>query len=201
MAAVESSMKPSKGKAAPFKRVIVSDFVEEFATACAQRLQGTGIDVLHDHGAAVDVVNRVVEKLPMKGLHLVYLDPYNLRDLPFSIIKALSIFPSIDLLIHFSSSDVNRNMMQPSSDSIFENFAPGWCEEDPNQGKAVLRHKFRERWVKLLEGCRFHVSERAYRMENSKNAELYQLVVASKHPLGAKLWNSFRVSPQGELKL
>jgi three-Cys-motif partner protein len=55
-------------------------------------------------------VDRIVRDLNPKGLHFAFLDPYNLENLPFSIISRLAKLPRMDMLIHVSISDLQRNL-------------------------------------------------------------------------------------------
>jgi three-Cys-motif partner protein len=57
-------------------------------------------------------VKKIVGALNPTGLHFAFLDPYSLDQLPFSIIKALAGLPRMDMLIHVSLQDLQRNLDQ-----------------------------------------------------------------------------------------
>ena len=43
------------------------------------------------------------------GLHLAFLDPFNLAQLPFSIIERMLRVKRMDMIIHVSVQDLQRN--------------------------------------------------------------------------------------------
>ena len=44
------------------------------------------------------------------GLHLAFLDPFNLAQLPFSIIEKMLRVKRMDMIIHVSLQDFQRNL-------------------------------------------------------------------------------------------
>ena len=56
------------------------------------------------------MVNQVVNAINPYGLHLVFLDPFNLAQLPFSIIERMLRVQRMDMIIHFSLQDLQRNL-------------------------------------------------------------------------------------------
>jgi hypothetical protein len=54
-------------------------------------------------GAAELTAREIVERLNPYGLHFAFLDPYNLDDLPFTVIESFSRLKRIDMLIHVSA--------------------------------------------------------------------------------------------------
>lgn len=61
-------------------------------------------------GRAEDRVDEIAASLNPYGLHFAFLDPFNLDDLSFSIIERLAKLKRMDLLIHVSVQDRNRNL-------------------------------------------------------------------------------------------
>ena len=84
--------------------------LEESCRAAEKRIIHAGGSPTPEVGSAEDTVVRIVKKLNPYGLHFAFLDPFNLEDLPFSVIKALSGLKRIDLLIHVSAQDLQRNL-------------------------------------------------------------------------------------------
>jgi hypothetical protein len=44
------------------------------------------------------------------GLHLAFIDPFNLAQLPFSIIERMLRVQRMDMIIHVSLQDLQRNL-------------------------------------------------------------------------------------------
>jgi three-Cys-motif partner protein len=77
-------------------------------------------------GKAEETAARIVSKLNPYGLHFAFLDPYNLQDMPFSVIEAFSRLRRVDMLIHVGAQDLQRNLhnyTRPGDDRL-EAFAP-----------------------------------------------------------------------------
>lgn len=191
--AVDAAAHCSNGKAVPFGKVFIGDLLAENVTACkvrlAQRFNDAQITPLI--GGAESTVQDVVRQLPKRGIHLAYLDPYSLAQLPFSVPKALSSAPHVDLLMHFAASDMARNLERPDLWGNFDAAAPGWRDAlNTLRGKSVIRQQFFSYWIQLLERLGYYVSERAVPVRNTKRREIYRLVLASKHKLGDGLWRT-----------
>ena len=79
-------------------------------------------------GAAIQTVDRVVNKLNPYGLHFTFLDPFNLGDLAFEVIRKLAEVKHMDILLHMSAQDLNRNLRMyiRNPPSPLDMFAPGW---------------------------------------------------------------------------
>lgn len=197
--AVKAALHPSKGKAAPFSHAYVADLEAANVAASVKRIERVPFPVSDFVGTAEKTASEVASALPKRGLHLAFLDPYDLSTLSFSIIRTFSRVPNVDLVIHFSSGDMKRNLEDPLQAHRFEAVAPGWCEQSHLCGPRERRRRFFEYWSKLVADCGYHLARRPARIRNRKRSEMYLLTVASKHPLGQKLWDSFRVDPQIEL--
>lgn len=201
LTAVRSSLHPMRGTAAPFHGIIVADKERSNVEACSSRMAGLRIPVHTLVGKAEDTVADAVRMLPRDGIHVAYLDPYAIDQLPVTVIRQLSTVPNVDLVMHFASADLNRNLENPDQGSRFESVAPGWNNAPLLRSKREQRQHFFKHWADLVEECGYHLSRRPYRVRNSKQAEMYVLVLASKNPLGPKIWDSLRPHPQGELDL
>jgi three-Cys-motif partner protein len=86
----------------PFSEVHIADESEQCCHAAEQRLRRAGATPTVQFGPAERTAARIAERLNPYGLHLVFLDPFNLQDLPFSVIEAFSNFKYLDMLIHVS---------------------------------------------------------------------------------------------------
>ncbi|WP_078515142.1 three-Cys-motif partner protein TcmP [Xanthomonas citri] len=193
LAAAEASV---EGRDAfPFSRIVIGDISSVNVAACKARLEALYSVTVDGHvGTAEAVVERIASTLPRKGLHLAYLDPYALHALPFSVIQSLSRLGRVDLMIHFASLDMTRNLVgRADLWPGFDKVAPGWRDVClGSHGKSVIRQRFFEHWVSLIRGLGYHVSPHAKAIRNTGQREIYRLVLASKHPLGANIWSTLR---------
>jgi three-Cys-motif partner protein len=179
-------------KGGRFAKVVIGDLDAEALSACAARLTHLGADVTALHGAAETTVEQVLQLIPQDGLHLAYLDPFNMGHLPFSVIQKLAKFKKIDIVVHFSVMDLQRDFeLDFERDaSRFEVFAPGWKSHVNVQShsKQQARLEFVKYWLELVKSVGFKCSEEKPLMTNSKNGPLYRMMFLSRHPLGDKLW-------------
>jgi len=197
--AIKAALYPSKGKAAPFSRAYVADLEAANVAASVDRIERVPFPVSGLVDTAEKTAAEIASALPRRGLHLAFLDPYDLGTLSFPIIRAFSRVPNVDLVIHFSSGDMKRNLDDPLQAHRFEVAAPGWGAQSHLCGPRERRKRFFEYWSKLVIGCGYHLAHRPAKVRNRKRSEMYLLTVASKHPLGQRLWDSFRVDPQTEM--
>ena len=187
----------------PFGAIHISDLDPINVNACGQRLATEGIRNVRTYiGKAEDNVKEVVAGLSPSGLHFAFLDPYSVLAMPFRVIEALATLPKMDLLIHFSAMDLQRNVKLLMENGKLEQFAPGWNSVvDPAVRNdiavlAIFRH-----WCGLIRGLGYkEVSDNVERVSGPKNQRLYWLVAASKAQLGKDLWGKVsNVTSQGRL--
>ena len=136
------------------------------------------------------------------GLHLAFLDPFNLAQLPFSIIERMLRVQRMDMIIHVSLQDLQRNLDKYSRvGGTLDIFAPGWRDAvDVNQSMAALRAALIEYWLKTIRSLGTHPATGIPLIVGEKNQRLYWLVFLSSNPLGQKLWNDVQnLSGQGSL--
>lgn len=120
--------KTAIAEAAPFDTVIVSDSDPGHAEACRTRLEAQGVGgVTKLTGKAHETVDDAIAKLPANALTQVLLDPYSLKALPFSTIERLAALPHVDIVVHFSTYDMNRNL---------ETYLPTRCASCPSDWRS-----------------------------------------------------------------
>jgi three-Cys-motif partner protein len=196
--------KSARDGGVPFSEVHIADQAEERCLAAKQRIHSAGGSAISYFGAAEVTSVQVAHRLNPHGLHFVFVDPYNLQDLPFSVIKAFSGLRYIDLLIHVSVHDLQRNLdvYAKSPDSPLHRFAPGWRSAvDLRQGLAATRAAVFAFWASQIEALGLPPAERAELVSGpTKNQRLYWLVFASRSDFAKGLWDKIRnVSGQREL--
>lgn len=185
-----TAWKTSLEKSAPFSKLIIGDLKDDRVDACEHRLRAAGANVVALKGAANETVDRALAELNPLGLHLAYLDPYNIDALPFSVIEKLAKLQRVDFVVHFSTSDLQRNfdLFSAVEDGPLDRFAPGWRTAKRSVIKREQRQYFFEHWLSLLAGLGFKAGSIRH-VKGGVNQTLYYLVYFSRHPLGLKLWD------------
>ena len=93
----------------------VADADSRLVAATVERLRRENAPVYSETGPAEVTVDRIIPKLNKSGLHFAFLDPYNLGALPFKVIKKLAQLQRMDILVHVSVQDLNRNLLRYAS--------------------------------------------------------------------------------------
>ena len=190
----------------PFSEIHIADASEDSCRAAEKRLFSVGATPQLEVGKADYTAPRIVKKLNPFGLHFVFLDPYNLQDLPFSVIEAFSVLKRVDILIHISAQDLQRNLgsyTRPGDDRM-ECFAPGWREAvDLNQSKRAIRAAILAFWTSKTEALGLPRARHAELVSGpTKHQRLYWLVFVSRSEFAKSLWDKIRsISGQGDLPL
>lgn len=188
-----------------FSQVFVADLDDQNCAAVHSRLKRKGTPVQIEIGPAVETVDRVVSKLHPEGLHFAFLDPYRLADLDFEIIRKLAACRRMDILMHVSIQDLQRNLRRyiQEPNSSLDAFAPGWRETvDVNRQDHLVRAKLMEYWRSLLGRLGMNTAEVAELVVGSKNQRLYWLAFAARHDLALDFWEKIRGLDTGaQLKL
>lgn len=145
----------------------------------------------------------VASQLNPYGLHLAFLDPFSLGALQFTVIAALARLHRVDIIIHVSAQDLNRNLRRAfeysAADHALDLFAPGWrTAVDPRQKDLGVRMQIIDHWAKLVRGLDLEVfTNKMELVSGSKNQPLYWLAFAARNQLAHKLWDAIRsVQPQ-----
>lgn len=109
--------------------------------AAAERLKQAGAPVTAFHGPALQTVESILKRLDPYGLHFAFLDPFSLGVLDFRIFQKLAKRKRMDILVHLSKMDLQRNLGRnlAADVSAFDAFAPGWKERStpPKASKAL----------------------------------------------------------------
>jgi three-Cys-motif partner protein len=186
-----------------FSEMHLSDLEPENSYALAQRIKTLGGAATSYVGDANVVVDQVMSAINPRGLHLAFLDPFNLAQLPFSIIERMLRVQRMDMIIHVSLQDLQRNLDEYSrvGDPTLDNFAPGWRNVvDVRQSMAALRAALIEYWLGTIRSLGTHPATGIPLIVGAKNQRLYWLVFISSNPLGQRLWNDVQnLSGQGSL--
>ena len=197
------AFKSARDGGVPFSEIHIADSSEESCRAAERRLVHAGGVAKIEIGNADATVLRVARKLNPYGLHFAFLDPYKLEALPFAVIESLAKFKHIDLLIHISVQDLQRNLdtYSISKDGPLDHFAPGWRNSvSLRQSKSATRAAYIAYWAAEMEKLGFAPAHYELVSGPTKNQRLYWLVMVSHHKLAQEFWDKIRiVSGQGEL--
>ena len=178
-----------------FTQIHIADADQRLVHAAEHRLKATRAPVYVEVGTAAQTVDRVIAKLNKYALHFVFLDPYNLGSLPFEVIRKLATLERMDILIHVSVQDLNRNLRRylGKKDSPLERFAPDWqVGLDVRRPDQYLRWKFMEHWRSLIKGEGMRTTEVAELVTAERKQPLYWLAFAARHDRALEFWEKIR---------
>jgi three-Cys-motif partner protein len=192
----------AKGSLAPFTEIHISDADPDLLSSSEKRLTGLGAPVYATPGPASVAMPRIVQKLNSSGLHFAFLDPHNLGTLSFDLFETLARLKRIDIIVHVSLSDLQRNADRYTSaaHNEFDRFAPGWRDQirtDINQ--KALRAAILQFWSDKVMALGLPRAEHCELITGTKNQRLYWLIFLGKHNLAHNLWSkisSAAKSPQ-----
>ena len=159
--------------------------------AATERLKIAGAPVEAFHGPAVDTVEQIVQRLNVHGLHFAFLDPFSLGVLDFKIFKTLARMKRMDILVHLSKMDLQRNLGRniAAEVSAFDAFAPGWREKvDAGQGQRGIRTELIGYWKELVANVGIDASAEMKLLKGSQDQHLYWLLLLASHDLAHKIW-------------
>lgn len=196
--------KASQKSGSAFSHIYISDTVEENLMACKKRLESLGAPVTAFRGTALEALIQFQNSIDPYGLHFSFIDPFNLKSLDFSILESLSKLKRMDILIHLSKMDLQRNLSRNLSDleSDFDSFIPGWRNIiDINRGEKYVRNQVVECWVKKVEELGVSIAnDTSWKLITGKgNQPLYWLMLIAKHELAHKFWEKAAPRMQDDL--
>jgi three-Cys-motif partner protein len=200
------ALKCAQAGGVPFSEIHIADASEISCRAAAKRIIDSGGSAQIEIGRAEETVARITKRLNPHGLHFAFLDPYNLQDMPFSVIEAFGRLKRVDMLIHVSAQDLQRNLQSYTrpGDHRLDVFAPGWRRAvDLNQSQRAIRAAILAFWVSKVEALGLPPARHAELVSGAtKNQRLYWLVFVSRSEFAKGLWDKIRsLSGQGDLPL
>lgn len=185
----------------PFSAVYVSDIDQRSLDACVARLKALDAPVVPIHASAVEAAEQMVKSVNQYGLHFAFIDPYNLFD--FNIIRSLNKLKRIDMLIHLSLMDLQRNLTRnlKAEESLFDTFAPGWRNVVDTAGsQTVVRQRVIEYWRDQITSLQIRPSTKQRLITGDKNQPLYYLLLVAGHRLAHQFWKT-AANPEGQEQL
>lgn len=180
---------------AAFTEVHIADANEAFVSAAKLRLQSLGVATKSYIGTAEKTVNQIAASLGPYGLHFAFLDPYDLKGLAFPVIARLAELKRMDMLIHVSIQDLQRNLRRyiESTQSPLGSFAPGWRQAvDPMNLDGNVRNQILVYWLRLIRGENMQPSQGVELVTGPNNQHLYWLIFVARHKLALRFWEEIR---------
>jgi three-Cys-motif partner protein len=177
--------------ASPFTKVIIGDADPERLELARIRLGRLGAPVIALSGEAKDTVLPAIQKATSYGLNFAFLDPYSLGALDFHVLRMLSRLKRIDIMVHFSQMDHQRNYDRNISaeESALDSFAPGWREEvDIAASQRTGRQAVFEYWRGLVEQLGVEADRETRLISGPGNQPLYRLLLVARHELAHRFW-------------
>lgn len=173
-------------------------------------------------GDSNTLINELVKTLSQKPYryHFAFIDPFRSDDLKFETLRNLAKLNRMDILLHFPIGSIKRNLgtWRKSKNTILDDFlgTDRWRKKIDGLSSdkifKVLIDIFKEQLKSIgypEDGLRMASSEKdiytglpTVPVKNTKEVELYVLILASKHSLAQKIWNSvIKIGPQGQKEL
>jgi three-Cys-motif partner protein len=181
----------SKREKVPFELLAIADLDQDVVSICESRLKALGAPVKAFAGPADTTIPRISKVLDRKGLHLAFLDPFNLGALTFDLVEKLAGMRHVDLLIHFSTYDSKLNLIDyiRRADPRLERIAPGWqTSVDVNQSPKSIRYSFLKHWISNVQSLGFKCGDELPEIRNTKGQDLYRLVFFSRSDFALHCW-------------
>jgi three-Cys-motif partner protein len=192
-----AAFKKASGSLAQFTSINISDADPDLLAAAENRLATLGAPVKAVPGPASSAMPEIMKSLNKRGLHFALLDPHNLGALSFDLFESLAKLERIDIIVHVSLSDLQRNADRYTSEAYdqFDRFAPGWRDHvgtDMNQSS--LRAAILEYWSSKVMSLGLPRAEHCELFIGPRGQRLYWLILLARHELAHSLWSKISSS-------
>lgn len=176
---------------ARFTSINISDGDEELLEAATKRLAKLDAPVRTVAGPASEAMPKIVQSLDRYGLHLAFLDPYNLGALSFDLFEELAKLKHVDVIAHVSLSDLQRNAARYADEDYdqFDRFAPGWRDKvSLDVTKAAFRAAIIRYWSDKVTALGLPQAKHWELIRGDHGQRLYWLILLARHDLAHGLW-------------
>lgn len=176
---------------APFTTVVACDIERENVDALENRSNSFGGRCVVVRGNCNERIDAVLQKIPLYGLNLALVDPFGLKSLKFSTISKLGAFSRMDLIIHFPTGDIKRNVREREESAEWLDEALGTRDWRKRQNVWTDVNVLVDVLVEQLKALGYSGKRLASpAIKNNEGVPMYHLVFASKHDKGDKIWAS-----------
>jgi three-Cys-motif partner protein len=183
----------------PFSRVVLCELDPDNAQALRKRVEAYEGHAVVVEGSCHETIREVVAQVPVYGLNFALIDPFSLDQLRFDTITNLAALRRVDLLIHFPTMDIKRNLTR-STDRLSRAVGTERWQERVKKAEDV---------PKAIDHLRSELEKHGYTGKQVRSVPikhggllLYHLVFASKHERGDKIWESVtKITATGQRSL
>ena len=186
-----AAFKRALESSAPFTSINISDDSEELLEAATKRLTKLGAPAHPVIGPAREAMPKIIQSLDGYGLHLAFLDPYNLGALSFNLFEELAKLKRIDVIAHVSVSDLQRNAARYADEDYdqFDKFAPGWRDNvSTDMTKSAFRGAIMKYWSDKVAALGLPQAKHCELIRGDRGQRLYWLILLARHDLAHGLW-------------
>lgn len=174
---------------APFSKLVFCDSNSGNVRSLQARTASDSTRVKVILGDSNKIINQLAGEIPEYGLNIALVDPFALSALKFSTLERLAKFQRMDLIVHFPTADIKRNLEQHRNTRAWLTEALGtssWTAELTSMTDVGrLIDVFKKQLSLLGYGSN---SVRSAPIKNNQNLPLYYLIFASKSEQGDKIW-------------
>jgi three-Cys-motif partner protein len=177
----------------PFSKIYIADVDRNRLTLATRRLTQLNAPVVPIEGPAVETVVKIFELLPPAGLHFAFIDPYSLGALDFQILRTLAQIKRMDILVHLSKMDLQRNLDENlgSHSLAFDKFAPEWRGViNADQAQRGIRTEIIDYWRSLILQLGTEASPEMRLITGLGGQHLYWLLLIANHQLAHRFWKT-----------
>lgn len=187
----------------PSTRFIFNEMDPKLYDALCQRVSASQlagqVTVFCDD--ANSVVTQVCREIPRSSLNIAFLDPQGL-ELHWSTVEQLARMKTMDMIITFPTGPLPRVIQSGNDEAVTRFFGTSDWRSNCEKAGRIHRRALIDFYRKNLEKFDYHIvidpelGGHDIVVRNSKNAEVYSLIFASKHPLGDEFWRKAAKSVQ-----
>jgi len=207
---IEGSPLLALGSPRPFDLFAFADVSTDALSAIQRRFEAKGgpSSPLVYAGDCNERIVDVTRDLPTGHLYLAFIDPTGL-DVHFETIRALTSHRKVDLIISFMDRldlirniDIYHDRASPKLD-LFLGASSNWRQryaDLPNRSPENITRMTLDAYREQLGAIgykHFGQPKRITGRAGAADTPFYLLLFASKHPLGAKLWNETSKKDRG----
>lgn len=194
----------------PFTHIALIEADRGLADALRRRVALTPnaatLDITEGNCNAIDAIDRVRAFVPGNALTIVFVDMLG-ADVTYNTLARLTADRKMDLLITFQVGDLRRNigdaLTKPTEGARLDRFfgTPQWRDVVPPTGDPIpALTAFYENRLQALGYP--YVGRSLDVMKNSRNAEQYRLLLASKNSRGTEFFEKIAaISYEGNRRL
>lgn len=142
-----------------------------------------------------DIVGEVRRKHAPPGKQTLWLiDPYGLKQIPWSIVSEIAKVPKNDVVITFMADEAHRYRTNPAMMSVMNTFygEDSWKNIPDGLTTAQSKAALVKLYCDKLEALGCHTS--SFDVDVARRYTRYSLIFATHHPAGLECWNSAKWS-------